>query len=191
MLRDQNMKIIAGLGNPGKKYARTRHNIGFIIVDQMAADQNLSWQESKDWNLLMAKGTGYILIKPLTFMNDSGLAIRKIMDYYDLLPERIDASTDISDSLIVIHDELDVKLGEYKIATSSNSAGHNGIKSIIEHLGTKNFSRYRVGIATPELDKYRKSIFGNRAHKFVLNNFHQSEEATLKEVTQKIIDQLG
>jgi PTH1 family peptidyl-tRNA hydrolase len=84
------------------------------------------------------QGAGYIC-QTLTFMNDSGLAIRKIMDYYDLLPERIDASTDISDSLIVIHDELDVKLGEYKVATSSNSAGHNGIKSIIEHLSTKNF----------------------------------------------------
>lgn len=183
------MKIIAGLGNPGKKYALNRHNLGFMILDQLATEQNLTWQTKTDWQLLMAKGPDYILVKPQTFMNDSGRALHAILDYYDLLAKTKDA--DLSQDLIVIHDEMDIALGDYRYATSAGSGGHNGIKSIISSLSTKNFARYRVGIATPELDHYRQSIFGNRANAFVMKNFHNSELPLVKQVADKIIEQLA
>lgn len=185
------MKIIAGLGNPGHKYQKTRHNVGFMILDELAKLKNLNWQESSDWQMLIAKDLDYILVKPLTYMNDSGLALRKIMDYYNLLPDKVSATTDLSQDLVVIHDDMDLKLGDYRYATSAGSGGHNGIKSIIEHLSTKNFARYRVGIATPELEKYRQSFFGNRANAFVMKNFHNSEFPIIHQVASKIIEQLN
>lgn len=185
------MKIITGLGNPGKKYQHNRHNVGFMILDRLASLKQLTWQTNSDWQLLMAKDLNYILVKPLTFMNDSGLALRKIMDYYDLLPSSLSPDTDLSQDLVVVHDEMDIKLGDYRYATSAGSGGHNGIKSIIEHLGTKNFARYRIGIATPELDRYRQSLFGNRANAFVMKNFHSSELPIINQVADKIIEQIS
>ncbi len=186
----KNMKIIAGLGNPDKKYLSTRHNVGFLVVDKLAELRNLTWQTNKDWNLMMAKGMDYILVKPLTYMNNSGDAVRKIMDYYNLMPAKIDVTTDLSESLVVIHDDMDIKLGEYKFAIGSSSAGHNGINSIIEVLGTKNFARLRVGIATPDLEKYRHSLLGNRAHKFVLNNFPAEEKSIIAKLSEDVFNEL-
>jgi len=189
-LCDKNMKIIVGLGNPDKKYLTTRHNVGFMVVDKLAVVRGLSWQTNTQWSLMLAKGTDYILVKPLTYMNSSGLAVRKIMDYYDLMPEKVDVTTNLSDSLVIVHDDLDIKLGEYKFALGASSAGHNGVNSIIEVLGTKNFARLRVGIATPELEKYRHSILGNRAHAFVLKNFHADEKKLIDNLSEALINQL-
>jgi len=190
MRYENNMKLIVGLGNPDKKYLDTRHNVGFIIVDALASARNLNWQTNKDWQAMVAKDMDLLLVKPLTYMNDSGLAVRKIMDFYQLAPDKSEANTNLSEALIVIHDDLDIALGQYKVSSGSSSAGHNGIESIIQMLGTKFFTRYRIGIATPDLEKYRKSILGNRAHKFVLNRFPTTERKIIEDLASELISKL-
>lgn len=182
------MRLIVGLGNPDKKYLDTRHNVGFIIVDALASARDLSWQTKSDWQAMVATDSDTIYVKPLTYMNDSGLAIRKILDYYKLLPA--DNDSDLSQILTVIHDDLDIELGKFKAAANSSSAGHKGIESIISQLNTKNFTRFKIGIATPDLEKYRKSILGNRAHKFVLNRFPASEKKIIENLTQELKQKL-
>ena len=138
------MKIIAGLGNPGSEYAATKHNVGFMLLDALAAKLNISasdWQE-KD-NALVAKvriGTeSVLLVKPLTYMNESGRAIAPLMNFYKL------AVTD----LIVVHDDMDIPAGTIRLRKKGSAGGHNGIKSILAHVGDENFSRVRIGIGRP------------------------------------------
>ena len=139
-------KIIVGLGNPGNKYAKTRHNIGWIIIDRLAMEsakatgQKINWQKKNDWSALVAEINNTLLVKPQTMMNDSGRAVQAIIRYYNLLTD------DLSDTLLVIHDELDLPIGTTRWSTASRSAGHRGVQSIINHLGTQKFSRYRLGI---------------------------------------------
>lgn len=138
------MKIVAGLGNPGSEYAATKHNVGFMLLDALAAKLNISasdWQE-KD-NALVAKvriGTeSVLLVKPLTYMNESGRAIAPLMNFYKL------AVTD----LIVVHDDMDIPAGTIRLRKKGSAGGHNGIKSILAHVGDENFSRVRIGIGRP------------------------------------------
>ncbi|HNW55538.1 MAG TPA: aminoacyl-tRNA hydrolase [bacterium] len=139
-------KIIVGLGNPGAKYAKTRHNVGWLVLDSLAQElakktgEKVSWQDKKDWSAQVAEIDNYLLAKPQTMMNNSGLAVRKILDYYQLLQE------DLSNTLLVIQDELDLPSGTSRWSVDSRAAGHRGIESIIQHLGTKNFQRLRIGI---------------------------------------------
>ncbi|MFH0951366.1 MAG: aminoacyl-tRNA hydrolase [bacterium] len=173
------MKIIIGLGNPGKKYDKTRHNLGFTVIDQLAVRSGGTWQENKKFKAEIIKTTDYFLVKPLTFMNSSGETARAILDYYDLLTVNETGETtpnsDLSEVLTVIHDELDLPLGKYKISINSSAAGHRGVQSIIDHLQTQNFTRLRLGIATDKLDKIPRDVF-------VLKKFGRDE--------QKIIDSL-
>lgn len=180
------MNIIIGLGNPGKKYENTRHNVGFIVVDELARQHSLSWQEDTKNKALIAKGSNYILVKPQTFMNDSGQTAAALLRYYHLLPRTIFGAkkdSDLTSVLTVIQDELDLPLGKYKMASNSSSAGHNGVQSIIDHLKTKNFQRIRIGISTES----RENIPGN---KFVLQRFSDKEikvfEYILPEILSKI-----
>ncbi len=139
-------KVIVGLGNLGPKYAKTRHNAGWLVLDNLAqilakqTGEKISWQDKKDWSAQVAEIGEYLLVKPLTLMNNSGLAVRKILDYYHLLQE------DLSTTLLVIQDELDLPSGTNRWSVNSRAAGHRGIESIIQHLGTKNFQRLRIGI---------------------------------------------
>lgn len=170
------MKIIVGLGNPGKAYENTRHNAGFIAVDMICDQLNGSFSLNKKFNSLVAEiktgKTKTILLKPQTYMNESGLPVRAILDFYKTGPE----------SLVVFQDDKDIGIGQSKIQTDRSSAGHNGIKSIIEHLGTKNFLRVRLGIKpeTPIAD----------TADFVLSKFSSSEKkllvSAIKESMQKI-----
>lgn len=137
------MKLIIGLGNPGKKYATTWHNLGFMALDLLARD--LATKEFKVNKKFEAEiteteiaGQKIILAKPLTFMNLSGQSVKKIMNFYKLT---------ISD-LIVVHDDLDLPIGKIRIAQNSSSGGHNGIKSIIEEFNDQNFIRLKLGIAS-------------------------------------------
>jgi len=137
------MKLIIGLGNPGEEYKKTRHNAGFLALDELVSSnkyQVLSTQLK--FNAEISNGTidseKIILAKPQTFMNNSGEAVKAIIDYYKIKPEDI----------IVIHDDLDILLGEYKISKNKNSGGHKGVQSIIDYLGTKDFMRIRIGIMT-------------------------------------------
>ncbi len=129
------MKLIIGLGNYGKKYEKTRHNYGFFVIDEFAKRNDFPEFKSSLFSLLSIKND-IILAKPQTYMNNSGKAVKAIADYYKIDPEDI----------IVVHDDADIEIGKIKEDKNRGSAGHNGIKSIIELLGTKNFKRLRMGI---------------------------------------------
>ena len=133
------MYIIAGLGNPGKEYMGTRHNAGFSVIDELADKYNISVDTAKHKGLIgkgVIAGQKVILVKPMTYMNNSGECIREVMDYY---------KCDIDD-FIVIFDDISLDVGKLRLRAKGSAGGHNGIKSIIAHLGTEEFSRIRVGV---------------------------------------------
>jgi len=176
------MKIIVGLGNPGGQYKATRHNAGWLILDDILGD--VKWSENKKFNALIHENGTAIYVKPQTFMNESGTSVRKILDYYGLLPKKMGLiskkDADLKDILTVIHDELDLNFGDYKTATDSGSAGHRGVQSIIDHLKTKKFTRIRIGIKN---DLLRTHI---PPEKFVMDNFNREEKDRLKELSKGI-----
>lgn len=174
------MKIIVGLGNPGEQYHNSRHNAGWIFIDARLGD--VKWTENKKFQALAYRDGETLYLKPLTFMNESGISVRKAMDYYGLLPKNFGLinkrGADLSHELIVVHDELDLDFGNYKISVASGSAGHRGVQSIINHLKTKEFTRIRIGIKNELL----------RTHippeKFVLANFSSEEKEKLKSLAK-------
>lgn len=170
------MRLIFGLGNPGKKFEKTRHNLGFRIVDFFARKNNFpKFKFSKKFDSLISEGIlngeKIILAKPQTFMNNSGIAIAKITKNYKLK----------TNNLIVVHDDLDLPLGKIKISIGRGSAGHKGVQSIIDELGTKNFVRFRVGIKSEKIENRKQKI-----EEFVLQKFNKKEEKILKRVIKKI-----
>ena len=181
------MHIIVGLGNPGKKYELTRHNVGFMSVDALLKQHGLTWQFNKKFNAEIAKTQNIIFIKPQTFMNNSGQAVQAVLSYYKLLPKKFGIiqkkDSDLSNILTVIHDDLDIELGKYKISLNSRSAGHKGVESIINHLKTKNFKRIRIGIRTEMAKKIP-------AEKFVLQKFNEEEIKIINDLIPKIIVKL-
>lgn len=176
------MKIVVGLGNPGEQYKNTRHNIGWLALDYILGE--VTWRENKKWNALLYEDGDFLYIKPLTFMNNSGQAVQKVLNYYKLLPKNFGIinkkDADLKDTLIVFQDDLDINFGDIKIATESASAGHRGIQSIINQLKTKKFTRIRIGVKNELL----------RTHippeKFVLQPFNHDEKERLKEIFSKI-----
>lgn len=136
------MKIIAGLGNPGSEYAKTRHNVGWMLVDALADRLSVSsWKEKEKGMVAEARiGTEKVLlVKPLTYMNNSGECLGPLMRWYKLAP----------DELIVAHDDMDIPAGAIRIRKKGSAGGHNGIKSTIAHLGDEGFNRVRIGIGRP------------------------------------------
>lgn len=169
------MHLIIGLGNPGKQYEKTRHNAGFIILDALREKWDFpEFQFSKKFNAEISEGiksevkppiggltSRILLVKPQSFMNRSGQVVRAIMDFYKLTPEDI----------TVIHDDLDIDLGSFKISTDTSAGGHNGVQSIVEALGTQQFKRIRIGIEGAERKKSR-TVSGEA---FVLQDFSDEE----------------
>lgn len=151
------MILIVGLGNPGKKYQRTRHNVGFRMIDELAK------KKAKD----------FIIAKPQTFMNNSGKAVKATVSYYKIK----------ADDLWVIHDDIDLPIGTFKISKNRGSAGHKGVQSIINELKTKDFNRIRIGIQ-PKTGKPKQ------VDKFVLQNFTKNEEKIIKEVVEETIQSI-
>ena len=133
------MKLIVGLGNPGKKYNMTRHNIGFLILDDYVDNTKWASNDYADYIKANIDNEKVIFIKPKTFMNLSGNAVRYFMNYYKI---------NIKD-ILVIHDDLDIEVGNFKLKINSSSGGHNGITSIIDNLGSDSFLRLKVGISKP------------------------------------------
>ena len=136
------MKIMVGLGNPGAEYAHTKHNVGFMLVDALAERIGIdTWQEK--FNSLIAVGRidaqKVLLVKPLTYMNESGRAVGPLLDWYKLAPE----------DLIVVHDDMDIAAGTIRLRRKGSAGGHNGIKSLLAHIGSEDFSRVRIGIGRP------------------------------------------
>lgn len=174
------MKIIVGLGNPGEKYQKSRHNAGWIFLDNLI--KNPIWRENKKFNALLYEEGDYLFVKPLTYMNESGYCIRKIMDYYNLIPKKLGLfnkkNCDLSEILFIIQDELDLDFGKIKLSINSGSAGHRGVQSIINHLKTNNFKRLRLGI--------KNELLKNKipADEFVLQPFSQTEFIELEKLAK-------
>ena len=133
------MKLIIGLGNPGKEYEKTRHNCGFRVIEKLEEEWNVSCNKVKFQGLYTKckyKGEDIILLKPTTYMNLSGQSLKEAMNFFKISAEDI----------IVIYDDLDTEIGKIRLREAGNPGGHNGMKNIVQHLGSKNFKRVRVGI---------------------------------------------
>ena len=163
------MKLVVGLGNPGKEYINTRHNVGFMVIDQYCKDEKFS---QKFNGLYIDKNIGgekVIFLKPLSYMNLSGTVVKAFKDYFKVE----------NDDILIIRDDLDIPIGQAKIKFDSSSGGDNGIKSIIEHLGTQKFSQFKIGISND------KSI---DTKDFVLGKFSKSESEKLNSIIKKSQD---
>ena len=169
------MLLLVGLGNPNPNNSNNRHNVGFLVIDAINEKFKLSKQKPKFKGLLTTGNIGQkkvYAIKPLTFMNNSGICIRELIEYF-----KIDA-----EDVIVFHDDLDVEFGKIKTKFGGSSAGHNGIASIDKFIG-KDYSRVRIGIGKPE-NKMSVSDF-------VLNDFSDDEQEHLEKITLNIIDSIA
>jgi len=170
--------LIVGLGNPGAKYDRTRHNIGFEAVDALARTWQIGLSENRKFQGVFGEGMGpgaakVRLLKPLTYMNNSGQAIRAVTDWYKISPE----------SVLVIYDEMDLPIGRVRLRLSGSAGGHNGMKSAIAHLGTQTFPRLRIGIGSA------KSANPDRdAVSHVLGHFSTKEAEIMSDVLRLVVD---
>jgi PTH1 family peptidyl-tRNA hydrolase len=173
------MKLIVGLGNPGEKYRDNRHNVGFMVVELMrerTADSNLKFQMNNKFNAEVAQAKEYILVKPQTFMNDSGVAVSKICRFYKVKYE----------DLYVVHDDLDIPIGKYKIQFGKGPQVHNGLLSVEQELGSDQFWNVRVGVENREI----KGNSGIPGVVYSLQNFSPDERKIVEEVKVKIVDDL-
>ncbi len=169
----QFMKLIVGLGNPGTKYGKTRHNFGWRVINQLREQLKLTdWRPAKNFKSSICQGNfnrqKIILVKPETLMNNSGLAVKKIANYYRIPTEEI----------LAIHDDIDLPLGQIKIQQSRGAAGHKGVQSIINHLGSKDFIRMRMGIRPAQAENID-------TEKFVLEKFTNQEEKIVRATIEK------
>lgn len=167
------MKMIVGLGNPGKQYELTRHNVGFLCLDSAKEKYNLIFKIDSSFNAMVATaiigGEKCIFVKPQTYMNLSGEAVGKILKYYKINIE----------DMLVIYDDMDLPLGSLRLREKGSAGGHNGIKSIIAHVGTQEFKRIRVGISShANID----------AKDYVLGRFSKEEQATLELLKVQVVN---
>lgn len=171
------MKLIVGLGNPGEKYSKNRHNVGFMVVEKLSEQmKNEKWEVSKKFNAEMIQTKEYILAKPQTFMNDSGVAVSKLCQFYKIKYE----------DLYIVHDDLDIKIGNFKIQYGKGPKVHNGLKSVEEKLGSDQFFNVRVGVENREV----RGNGGIPGVVYSLQDFTDSERKIVDEVIAKIVDEL-
>ena len=160
------MKVIVGLGNPGAQYANTPHSVGFEVVDAIAAELGLEWEFKKAFSCLMAKGVfagvPVLLVKPQTYMNLSGDSVAPVVKYHNATPA----------DLIVVQDDIDIPLGRLRIRKNGSCGGHNGIRNIIERLGSQSFIRLKVGVG-----KDKSNVIGH-----VLGKFDPASRTTVDKV---------
>ncbi len=171
------MILIVGLGNPGRKYEKTRHNLGFSVLDGLLQEltpvEKTIWEKNNKFNCLMAKIDDLILVKPQTFMNNSGQAVQKIARFYKIKPEDI----------WIVHDEIDFPLGRMKIVQARGAAGHKGAASIIKEIGSENFVRFRLGIGRPGFD-----LTEREAESYVLSSFGEGERKKVRVLVKKAVE---
>jgi PTH1 family peptidyl-tRNA hydrolase len=161
------MKMIVGLGNIGPKYANTRHNVGFMVVDALAKELGVTLKKAKQEATIAQATIGtekVLLVEPTTFMNDSGRAVRPLMDYYDI---------DIND-ILVVHDDMDRAMGALRLRAKGSAGGHNGLKSIIAHTGEEKFKRLKFGIDHPQHNQ--KAVVD-----YVLGKFDKAQQPALQD----------
>lgn len=168
------MKLVVGLGNKGKEYENTRHNMGFMLVDRYLQYKNITDKFKEKFNAMYIETTinneKVIFIKPMTYMNNSGIAVRAFVDFYKLN----------SEDILVISDDLDLDLGKFRLRRNGSSGGHNGLKSIISHLGTDNFKRLRIGISNDKDDVIN----------YVLSKFSKKELNEIDTMFDTLVDVL-
>ena len=168
------MKLIVGLGNPGKEYERTRHNAGFDVMDEIARMASASITQKK-FKALVDKvnigGQSVLLMKPQTYMNNSGEAVRAAMDFYHLQPQ----------DLLVIYDDMDLAVGRLRLRQKGSAGGHNGLKNIIQHLGTDQFPRIRVGVGEKPHPDYDLADW-------VLGKFQGEDKKVMDEAVKRAAD---
>ncbi|KXA43278.1 aminoacyl-tRNA hydrolase [Streptococcus agalactiae] len=166
------VKMIVGLGNPGSKYNDTKHNIGFMAVDRIVKDLDVNFTEDKNFKAEIGSdfinGEKIYFIKPTTFMNNSGIAVKALLTYYNI---------SIKD-MIIIYDDLDMEVGKIRFRQKGSAGGHNGIKSIIAHLGTQEFDRIKVGIGRPN---GRMTVINH-----VLGKFDKNDEIMILNTLDKV-----
>ncbi len=168
------MWLIVGLGNPGARYSRTRHNAGFLVAESIAATLGLDFREKADYRICDGSidGERVVVMEPLTFMNISGAAVRKVTEKYHLPPER----------LIVIHDDLDMETGRLKIRRKGSSGGHKGVESIIQSIGSRDFVRVKIGIGRDETIPVES---------YVLSKFRREELPLIREAVARATESIG
>lgn len=168
------MKLVVGLGNKGREYENTRHNMGFMLIDRYLQYKNITDKFKEKFNAIYIETTinneKVIFIKPMTYMNNSGIAVRAFIDFYKLN----------SEDILVISDDLDLDLGKFRLRRNGSSGGHNGLKSIISHLGTDNFKRLRIGISNDEDDVIN----------YVLSKFSKKELNEIDTMFDTLVDVL-
>ena len=178
---NNNEKFIIGLGNPGKEYIKSRHNIGFLLLENFSEKYDSKFtlkNKLKSWySEFKINDSTYRLFMPNTFMNNSGDAVRAIVDWY-----KIDF-----DQLFIIVDDIDIPLGKIRFRKKGSSGGHNGLKDIIDKLNTENFNRIKIGIGAPPVNEKNKK-FNTISH--VLGNISSKESLTLDRVYKKLIESL-
>lgn len=172
------LQLLVGLGNPGERYGDTRHNVGFMVLDELARRSGISFRnQSRLQGLLAEIGSGsqrMRLLKPQTFMNESGRSIRASLDWFG-----IEAS-----QILVLVDDMDLPLGRLRLRAGGSAGGHNGLRSTISHLGTENFARLRIGIGAPSDDPQERR---QRTVSHVLGRFSDQERPNLSQVLEEVI----
>jgi PTH1 family peptidyl-tRNA hydrolase len=163
--------LIVGLGNPGSRYARTRHNIGFQVLDELVGRLRLEWKDKTEYRMCSGSvgDDRIICLEPLTFMNRSGNAVRKVADKFAVTPE----------DTIVVHDDLDLETGRLKIRKNGSSGGHKGVESVIQCTGSKNFVRVKIGIGRDQFVP---------TEEYVLKKFRPDESALVREAVQQAVE---
>jgi len=166
------LRLIAGLGNPGREYADTRHNVGFMIADRLVAKAGATFRVEKNWQAAVARAGDLVVCKPLTYMNLSGEAVQSVCSFYKIPPAQT----------FVILDDLSLPLGKLRIRAEGSAGGHNGLKSIIQRLGTQAVPRLRIGIG---------SASPGAAVEHVLGRFAPDEQGPLNEALQRAEAAIG
>ena len=178
MINSGDLRLVVGLGNPGEKYASTRHNVGFMALELLTTREGGRFKAmSKLQGDLANVGSGSArlrLLMPQTYMNESGRSIRAALDWFDLG----------IDQLIVLVDDMDLPLGRLRLRARGGAGGHNGLKSTIQHLGTQDFARLRIGIGAPGRNPEERRA---RTVSHVLGQFNRAEEVLLQEVLREVL----
>lgn len=173
----ENQFLIVGLGNPGREYARTRHNAGFLLVEKLAERWKANWNEERKFSSRLAKtervGRKLFLCEPQTFMNASGEAVGKLAEFYKISPKQI----------LVLVDDADLPFGEIRLRKSGSSGGHHGLENIEHHLGTQEFPRLRIGIGRTQSNV-------REITNYVLGQFSAAENELLEKILNRASDQI-
>ncbi len=170
-VEEPRIRLVAGLGNPGPEYAATRHNIGFMVIDQLAAQSGSAWEKSSKWEALSAKCGAVLLIKPLSFMNRSGYPLLAVAQFYKIEPQQV----------LVVLDDFTLPVGRVRLRARGGSGGHNGLDSVIAQFGTEEIPRLRIGIGAAPCEG---------SVDYVLSRFFDDEKPIVRAMIDRAVEAL-